>query len=186
MTTSSSRTCRTGWYQSGPKYKVLAKDKDFDDLGEKGYAIKDLKKDVHDKDFFNYRQGSLSGYTFNDKNRDGYFNYDKGEDGLKDWVIRAYVDQNHNHQLDPVEYSSPYYQDTTDTNGHYLIDVTPGDYILVEVKQADWNQSAPIQSVASGFASLGQYGYAKFVGSGYNYAFGIDFGNYQGALIERV
>src|SRR5262245_41854064 len=44
----------------------------------------------------------FSGYKFEDKNQNGYF--DKNEYGLKGWDIRAYEDDNYNGKLDQSEY----------------------------------------------------------------------------------
>ncbi len=90
---------------------------------------------------------------FEDKNRDGTHDPD-GTDGipgngddeinLPGWEIRAYADTNPaNGQLDAAETSTIAASDITDANGAYSLSLTPGDYIIVEVSQTGWRQTAP-------------------------------------------
>jgi len=123
----------------------------------------------------------FSGYKFNDKNSDGYFDYRK-ESGLKDWDIRAYKDINYNGKLDQYEYDKgPAAEDWTDKNGKYDLWLGKGNYIIVEVQQDGWNQTAPYRKVLSssldtGDETLGSYGFAAYV---HNNSYYNNFGNHQ-------
>ena len=170
------------WYQSAPDTKVLARSLDTGkvSLGQYGYSINNLKRDVKGEDFGNYQNGTLSGTKFNDKDHDGKQDY--GETGLKDWKIEAFVDKDGDGKLDQNEFKKgPADTDYTDYKGNYSLHVTPGyKYIIVEVQQKGWKQSkVDDQKDVHADDSLGQYGYVvKNVKSG-GKVDDLDFGNFQ-------
>jgi predicted outer membrane repeat protein len=86
--------------------------------------------------------GELRGTKYSDGNGNGV--RDAGEFGLSGW--RIYLDTNGNRHWDSYEVST-----LTDSNGDYVFaNVTPGSYIVREVAQANWDQTAPaLQSVAA-------------------------------------
>jgi hypothetical protein len=114
---------------------------------------------VTGRDFGNYQLGSIAGQKFHDLNGNGL--KDPGEPGLPGWTI--YLDGNNNGQLDPGEVSA-----VTDAFGNYRFDqLRPGSYVVREVMQPGWRQSAP---AAGSYAAVLTSGQAVT---------GRDFGNYQ-------
>jgi hypothetical protein len=82
---------------------------------------------------------AIQGMKWNDLDGDGL--RDGGEPGLAGWTI--YIDQNENGALDDGELST-----TTASDGSYSFAIlTPGHYIVAELQQPGWEQTAP--SVAS-------------------------------------
>ncbi len=114
-----SEVLQAGWTQSAPAsghYDVTLSSGEFP---EKDY------------DFGNWTTGGVEGYKFHDLNADGV--WDAGEPGLGGWTI---------------ELSTPAGALVTSTvtagDGYYnFVDVEPGDYVISEVLQAGWTQSAP-------------------------------------------
>lgn len=113
-------------------------------------------------------QGSISGYKFNDANANG--TWDTGEARLSNWTI--YLDANNNGNLDTGERST-----TTDGQGFYQFFVTPDankattandPYIVREVNQTGWTQTAP----TSGF-------YSATISAITPTASNLNFGNFQ-------
>jgi LPXTG-motif cell wall-anchored protein len=85
-------------------------------------------------DFCNFKNGSISGYKWNDLNGDGLV---AGEPKLSGWTI--FLDANNNQHLDDGETST-----VTDQNGNYsFTNLAPGTYTVCEVMQAGWVQTAP-------------------------------------------
>ena len=80
-------------------------------------------------------QSSISGVKWNDLNKNGLI--DSGEPGLPGWTI--YVDSNQNSKRDAGEPSA-----TTAANGSYTISgLLSGNYVVREVPQVGWTQTAP-------------------------------------------
>ncbi|MBI3468480.1 MAG: tandem-95 repeat protein [Planctomycetes bacterium] len=124
---------------------------------------------------------TISGTVFEDTNGDGA--RDNGEPGLMGWEIRAYADLNTNGLLDAADIADGIKaSDTTEVNGGYVLNLVPGDYIIVEVLQTDWVQSFPTASVNPIDATLGEFGYALSLVSGQT-ATGNDFGNFRLAAV---
>ena len=101
---------------------------------------------------------------------------------LSGWEIRAYADLNSNGILDQADYDNGIIDsDTTNASGYYELTLDPGDYIVVEVLQSTWYQSAPgtdvVGTVTTGGEVLGQYGYAISLDSGDSDTLN-NFGNY--------
>ncbi|WP_264322338.1 SdrD B-like domain-containing protein [Zarconia navalis] len=79
--------------------------------------------------------GELSGSKWDDIDGDGV--RDVGESGLEGWTI--YLDDNGNGALDGEEVST-----VTDADGNYsFTDLDAGSYIVAEVLQPGWEQTAP-------------------------------------------
>lgn len=82
-------------------------------------------------DFGNFRNGSISGYKWNDVNGDGLEGI--GENHLSGWTIQL------KNQAGAVVATS-----VTNSNGAYSFDnVAPGNYQVCEVQQAGWIQTYP-------------------------------------------
>jgi hypothetical protein len=113
-----------GWVQSAPG-------------GDGSYTVSVNPGDnLTGFDFGNFlTTGSISGMKFNDINGNGV--PDPGEPGLGGWTV--YLDLNNNGQPDPGEPSA-----VTDANGNYTIpNLSPGTYVVREVGQGGWQQTAP-------------------------------------------
>lgn len=83
--------------------------------------------------------GSIIGMKYWDKNCNG--KRDQGEPGLPNWTI----------QLSNGQWT------TTDALGnYYFMNLNPGNYIVSEVNQAGWTQTAPASSVYNVTLSSGQ------------------------------
>jgi hypothetical protein len=109
------------------------------------------------RDFGNFREASVSGHKWNDKNHDGI--WDQGEPALEGWEITASMGE------DTRTVS-------TDAYGYYEFtfgkdDV--GEWTIAEVLQEGWNQSAP--DTEGGV-------YEVTVSSG-TYEENLDFGNWK-------
>lgn len=95
--------------------------------------------------FYNYRQGIISGYKWEDTNADGQLTCTEGEeasiceDKLSGWTI--FLDINGDGILNNEEPST-----TTDGDGNYHFDVDPGTYSVCEVVKPGWQQTYPINS----------------------------------------
>jgi hypothetical protein len=94
--------------------------------------------------FANYQpgfgDGVLAGYKCWDMNRNGSCGDENNL--LAGWTI--YLDTNDNGQFDTDEPST-----TTDEWGYYMFTALPaGDYVVREVQQAGWEQTAPSEFIA--------------------------------------
>ena len=132
---------------------------------------------------------SKSGVKFHDLNADG--DQDSGEPGLNGWTINLYRNLDGDTILDANE-AVPAQTTTTATvdnvvGSYKFANLQNGDYIVCEVLQAGWNQSAPTPSSGeaadctsqSGVGTLGAVGHA-FTVTGTNHT-GNDFGNFKNA-----
>jgi hypothetical protein len=133
-------------------------------------------------DFGNYQNGTKSGTKVEDTDADGSIGEDSAN-GLLGWTINAYADDGDG-VLSLVEFNAgAFASDATDGNGDYTITgLTPGDYVVCEVGQADWFQSYPVSGSGdcSISATLGAEGYAITITSGEDEV-DNDFGNFQQA-----
>ncbi len=141
-----------------------------------------------EKDFGNYKKTGKTGKKFHDLNADG--DKDTNEPYLAGWTINAYVDSNGDGDKDASE-NTIAGSAVTDANGEFTIYLGPGKYLLCEVQQAGWSQSAPSNNVCgsgiggyavtisgSGASSVRSSGSrSAFTGTHTNY----EFGNYRKA-----
>ncbi len=137
------------------------------------------------KDFGNYKKTGKTGKKFHDLNADG--DRDTNEPYLAGWTINAYVDSNGDGDKDASE-NTVAGSAVTDAGGSFTINLPTGKYILCEVQQSGWSQSAPANSVCG--AGIGGYAVtisgsgASSVSGGRNAFTGThtyDFGNYRNA-----
>ena len=139
------------------------------------------------KDFGNYKKTGKTGKKFHDLNADG--DKDSNEPYLAGWTINAYVDSNGDGDKDASE-NTVAGSAVTNSSGEFTIYLPTGKYILCEVQQSGWSQSAPANNVCgtgiggyavtisgSGASSLRNAGRSVFTGTYTNY----DFGNYRNA-----
>lgn len=75
---------------------------------------------------------TITGYKWNDLDADG--GWDEGEPGLPGWTIKATNEGD----------SEEEYTDVTGENGSYSIEVPAGVWIVTEVNQEGWEQTAPV------------------------------------------
>ena len=97
--------------------------------------------------------GTVRGTKFDDRNRDGIRDADGADDiagnaddevGLEDWTIVVYRDTDGDGMLSQAERSAGTYTGgLTLADGSYAFSLPPDDYIVVEVLQPDWVQTAP-------------------------------------------
>ena len=115
--------------------------------------------------------GALSGVKYNDLNGNGI--RDAGEPGLPGWTIRAYADTNGNGTLDAGE-TTIAGSATTGADGSYMINgLSPGNYVVCEVLQPNWVQTAPLNTKCAAITGLAQGGYAvNLTGISQNLNFG--------------
>ncbi len=139
------------------------------------------------KDFGNYKKTGKTGKKFHDLNANGV--KDTNEPYLAGWTINAYVDSNGDGDKDASE-NTVAGSAVTDAGGAFTIYLPTGKYILCEVQQSGWSQSAPANNVcgtgiggyavtvsSSGASSLRNAGRSVFTGTHTNY----EFGNYRNA-----
>ena len=164
--------------------------------GAAGYAITVSSQSTDENnDFGNYKAGTKSGYKFEDKGADGTYDADT-DPRLDGWTIKAFADKNGDGILDPdgadnnlatvadndVQVASVVTGTGAWADGFYQFSLDPGDYVVCEVAQATWTQSAPSGAGATGDCSadttLGAAGYAITV-SCQSTDENNNFGNYK-------
>ena len=120
----------------------------------------------------NHRKARISGVKFHDQNSD---RSKAGEPGLGGWEIRAYKDANGNSTADVGELSAT---TTTGAGGDYSFLLKPGTYVICEVGQPSWAQTAPnpVTNTQCGNVSTAPGGYVLTVAYGSVVA-DKDFGN---------
>ena len=147
-------------------------------LGDGGHAVSTGPGlDADGNDFGNQRTPPppVRGTKFNDTDGDG--TQDAGESGLEDWEIRAYADDGDG-SLDATETTLAGFA-TTNANGNYSLSLDPGDYVICELAQPSWEQTAPEPAdneCGDTVAGLADGGHAVSTGPGLD-ADGNDFGN---------
>ena len=128
--------------------------------------------------FVNSQSSLVSGLKFEDVNGDG-MRQAPGEGGLGDWTVRAYRDDNGNGLLDAGEATLVAETQTAVGSGAYQLTLPPGDYVLCELAQATWEQTAPApidNECGDTLAGLADGGHALTLNAGQNLP-GQDFGN---------
>src|SRR5205823_4681190 len=116
-------------------------------------------------DFGNYTTGKDSGHKYQDPNGDG----DPSDGtGLSGWTIKVYTDA-----ATPVFVTST----TTNGGGAYSFDLQPGKYLVCEVLEASFSQSAPSGTDCSGISVAARGSFDVSLVSNRALA-SVDFGNY--------
>jgi predicted secreted protein len=131
-----------GWRQSQPGPVT-----DAAHCGDNKYSITLISQQVDsDNHFGNFRNATKSGYKFRDDNGNG--TQDAGEPRLSGWTISLNGTDGQGAAVSLT--------DTTDANGDYSFDVTPGSYTVCETLQTGWEQTLP----SSGADCGGSLGYS--------------------------
>lgn len=158
-------SCPADWFQSYPGPNPAAT------CGNNTHTfVVNIVTPNHSGNFGNFQNGTVSGMKFKDADNSGTYN--AGDSGLQNWAITVYADDG-----DGVLGGGDVYENSamTDSNGDYSFSLPPGDYVLCETGQTNWNQTAPSNSVCAG-SSFEDGGYALTVTSGQAYN-NNDFGN---------
>ena len=127
----------------------------------------------------------VTGTKFDDRDANGQ--RDEGEPGLEGWEIRAYVDGDGDGRLTAGE-NEEAGTATTGGQGDYSLLLPPGDYVLCEVAQPGWTQTAPAPddgACGTELADLAPGGWAVTVTSTSVVA-GRDFGNNEDAVSGTI
>src|SRR4029077_4146586 len=113
-------------------------------LGAAGWALTLQSNDTNTlNEFGNYRNATVVGRKFDDRNADGSGAGDPGQGGF---VINAYADANGDGSLSAAEFgagaagSAP---PAAGTGAYSISGLKPGKYIVCEVQQPSWIQSYP-------------------------------------------
>ena len=141
--------------------------------------------ELEGNDFGNWATATKEGRKFNDLNGDG--DSESGIDpGLGGWTINIYADDGDG-VLSAAEFTAGAVgTDVTDagTGVYSISNLAPGDYIVCEVSQPDWVQTAPGGTdECAGSGTLGADGWAITLMSGQT-DLGNDFGNFQ--LLDKT
>jgi hypothetical protein len=170
---------QTGWSQSFPSSGADCSGHTHDGAITPGAVGYDITLESGDEDtgndFGNVQQATKSGIKFKDANNNGVFDGD--DTGLEGWTINVYNDTDSSGTLnagDTLEDST-----TTDINGAYSFTLDPGDYLVCEVAQDHWSQTAPNNVVCNADPlgdGLADGGFAITLGSG-DVDSDNDFGN---------
>jgi hypothetical protein len=150
----AQKTGETGWNQSSPKTGDTSFTAECDDqnataapdLAAGGYYITVTSGSSDtDNEFGNYKNGTKSGFKYEDKDANDNFN---GSDvKLAGWVVDAIRDDNGDGQLDAAELSDMASYTTDATTGAYTFSLAPGKYFVCEEAQkpgeTGWLQSSP-------------------------------------------
>ncbi len=161
-------TQQAGWTQSYPAGSIC-------NPGG-GWAINLTSGQLDsDNDFGNWLKATKSGMKFEDVNGNGI--KDQGDSGLAGWVIRAYADTNGDGVLQATE-TTIAASATTGSSGTYSLSLNPGKYVVCEVAQSGFTQTAPANTKCAAIAGLGAGGWAISLSSGQAEA-NNDFGNHR-------
>jgi hypothetical protein len=98
-------------------------------------------QEVIGKDFGNFKNGSISGYKFNDY--DGQGDEDSGDEHLAGWTMTLYLvtDEGNVQVGDPV---------VTNSEGNYgFTNLAPGTYWVCETGKAGWVQTYPADNACN-------------------------------------
>jgi hypothetical protein len=131
-----------GWFQSAPASAPPGETLVTNCPGNtKGLAFNMAGTDRDGNDFGNFRQGTVSGTKFKDRNDNSA--RDAGETGLAGWKIHVYNSGGTEAAGSPQ---------TTDASGNYSISLNPGTYTVCEeitdAAHAGWVQSYPTAATA--------------------------------------
>ena len=154
------------WMQSAPSNTNCSAISGVGTGGSQGHRHLRLLGDG--QNFGNFQQGTVSGTKFNDPNGDGNLGDGTVPAGPTGWTIRAYTDV-----ATPVLVTST---TTNTTTGAYSLSLNPGNYIICEVVQSGWAQSAPANTFCSAISGVAAGGHKVTVTSASSAA-AKDFGN---------
>jgi hypothetical protein len=166
-----SETCPAGevWIQSFPV--------SVNGCGSGVYEVT-LSSGQHDLDnhFGNYQQVTIAGTKYKDVNANGSRETaGVGEPGLGGWMIVVFSDDDKSGDLSAAD--SLKGSTTTDSNGAYSFTLNPGDYIVCEMAQDNWEQTEPDGNDACSYDSgLADDGYVLALVGGVD-QLNKDFGN---------
>lgn len=151
--------CPASWFQSFPGPNPAAA------CGDNTHTfVIDLNTPNQSGNFGNYQNATKSGMKFKDADGSGTFN--TGDTGLDGWSINVYADDGDG-VLDAGDTAVT--SAATAGGGNYSFSLTPGDYIVCEVGQTNWTQTAPANTVCSADPfgeGLADGGYAVALTSG--------------------
>lgn len=131
-----SETMPAGWIQTAPA------------VSETGSAthtvtISTSGQNEINKDFGNFKLGTVSGMKFQDLNANGKLDKDLGEGGLQGWQINI-------QGTDTITGKQVSESTTTDVNGNYqFLGLTAGTYTITETPQDGWVETVPSQNSIS-------------------------------------
>lgn len=127
--------------------------------------------------------GMINGRKFHDFDADG--TDDGGTDpGLGGWTIEVYADADKDGIRDAEELAAgPVESEVTDAAGFYEFNLKAGNYVVCEVLQPVWIQSAPANSICEPDPAAAFSGHAVKV-SGGSISSGNDFGNFQPGVVS--
>jgi hypothetical protein len=181
---------QASWFQSAPGNGKCSAINPGAGVGAGGFAVTITSRSTESANLFgNFQQGTKSGSKFNDMNANGVRNLPE-DVGLAGWTIRAYKDDGAGGgtagdgilQAGETTIAA---SATTDASGDYTLTLDPGTYVVCEVLQASWFQSAPGNGKCSAInpgAGVGAGGFAVTITSGSSES-GNLFGNFQQATI---
>lgn len=163
--------CPSSWYQSYPGTNPAT----TCGGGTHTFTV-NTSNPTHSGNFGNYQNGTVSGMKFKDADNSGTNN--TGDSGLGSWAIKIYEDTG---STAGVLDAGDSFVDTktTASDGSYSASLAPGSYLLCEVAQENWTQTAPGNSYCAADPDglgLADGGYAVTVSSGGSYTL-KDFGN---------
>jgi hypothetical protein len=175
---------QTDWFQTFPSSGAdCTTNSGATDLAQWGHAFTITSgEDETGNDFGNYQNATKAGYKF--KDADGSGTNNAGDSGLNSWVIKIYSDNGATPGVldatDTLVATDTTANDTGGNPGYYEFSgLTPGDYIVCEVGQTDWTQTAPNNTVCNAdpfTEGLEPGGWAITLGSG-DQDLDNDFGN---------
>src|SRR5262245_829963 len=150
------------WFQSAPSNTKCAAINPTAGVGNGGFAVTITSGSTETGNLFgNFQQGTKSGTKFKDLNANGVRDL-PGDVGLSGWTIRAYFDPNGDGTLQDTE-TTIAASASTNASGAYTLTLDPGKYVVCEVLQATWFQSAPSNTKCSAInpaAGVGNGGFA--------------------------
>lgn len=151
--------CPASWYQSFPGPNPAAA------CGDNTHSfVVNTSTPIHSGNFGNYQNATHAGMKFKDADASGTFN--TGDSGLDNWSIKVYSDDGDG-VLDADD--TPVTSVLTSGGGNFSFSLPPGDYIVCEVGQNNWVQTAPANTVCSADPfgeGLADGGYALTLTSG--------------------
>jgi len=120
-------------------------------------------------EFKNNKYAKITGFKFEDTNKDGKWNF--GEKGLEGWEIT----------LTKKDESEPMATAKTDKNGAFVFEnLKPGKYIVCEIQQDGWVQTAPASGCEELWVKAGDREFVKFGNFKLGKVSGVKFNDING------